>query len=861
MPETEKAAAPVAHTPMMRQYLAIKAQHPEDLVFYRMGDFYELFYEDAKIASKIMDITLTARGQSAGQPIPMAGVPFHAADNYIAKIVSQGINVAICEQLGDPATSKGPVERGVVRVITPGTLSDEALLDTRRDNIVACLFQGPNELFGISALDVSSGRFILTQVSGKRAATNELARLDPAEVLICENQAVEQLIDERLQPRRQAIWQFDFDTAYLTLTRQFRTKELNGFGCEDLPVAIQTAGCLLNYAQETQRGNLPHIRGIQVERHEESIMVDATTRRNLEILRNLNGEEDSTLISVMDRCSTPMGGRLLRRWLQRPVRSRTVISARQDAIGELLHNYLYEPLREALKSIGDIERVLSRVALRSARPRDLVKLREAFAQLPQLQRQLHGVASIRLQDLTKQINEFPALESLLQKAIEENPPVVIRDGGVIASGYDIELDEFRALSRDAGQYLLELEIREKQRTGINNLKVGFNRVHGYYIEVSRLQSEQVPADYIRRQTLKNVERFITPELKEFEDKALSSKSRALAREKMLYENLLEQLADALEPLQDMAIGISELDALSNLAERAETLNLVPPTLTETRGIDITNGRHPVVEQSLEKEFIANDLILDDQSRMLIITGPNMGGKSTYMRQVALIALLAYIGSYVPAEAAKIGPIDRIFTRMGSSDDVAGGRSTFMVEMTETANILNNATNQSLILMDEVGRGTSTFDGLALAWACVHHLAEVTQAYTLFATHYFELTGFPTPTNGAQNVHLHATEYDDSIVFLHSVQPGAASQSYGLQVAQLAGVPHPIIVEAKQKLASLESSESRHAMDTTGAQAIQSDLFRQPPHPVLKKLRTTRADQLTPLQALQLVYDLIEDAGQ
>jgi len=858
------ASKETQHTPMMQQYLKIKAEHANELVFYRMGDFYELFFEDAEKASKLLDITLTARGKTAGKPIPMAGIPFHSADGYIARIVKAGESVAICEQIGDPATSKGPVERQVVRVVTPGTLTDEAYLDERRDNLIAALCvaeQDEKQIYGLATLDITSGRFSVIEMNSEEAFLGELQRVSPAELLINEELEIAAL-SERQGLRKQAPWLFDAETAQRLLTQQFHTKDLSGFGCDDLGVALQAAGCLLQYAKDTQRTTLPHIRSLTVEQCDDSVILDAATRRNLEIDTNLTGGQDKTLASVFDNTATPMGSRLLLRWLNRPLRSQAALKQRQAAIADLLDQYTYESLHGVLRQIGDIERILARVALRSARPRDLLRLREAFVRLPEIQSLLAEKHTPRLQQLATQISEFPDFANLLSRAIIDNPPVVIRDGGVIANGFDSELDELRTLSENAGQFLVDLEVREKERTGISTLKVGYNRVHGYFIEISRLQSEQAPVDYIRRQTLKNAERFITPELKEFEDKVLSSKSRALTREKKLYEQLVEQLAAELAPLQDCAAGLSELDVLTNLAERAETLCLVAPELNEQDGISITQGRHPVVESLQDAPFVPNDVQLTAQERMMVITGPNMGGKSTYMRQTALIVLLAYVGSYVPAQAASIGPIDRIFTRMGSSDDLAGGRSTFMVEMTETANILHNATANSLVLMDEVGRGTSTFDGLSLAWASAQHLAIQTQAYTLFATHYFELTTLPELTNNAINVHLNATEYEDHIVFLHSVQPGPASQSFGLQVAKLAGVPDAVIGEAREKLISLEQQELQSQGSKTISQgekpeqAIQADLFSVPaPHPLVDKVKDLELDNLTPLQALQLLYDL------
>jgi len=850
------------HTPMMQQYLKIKAEHPDQLLFYRMGDFYELFYDDAKRAAKLLDISLTARGKSGGEPIPMAGIPHHSAETYIAKIVRAGESVVICEQVGDPATSKGPVERQVARIVTPGTLSDEALLDESRDNLLTAI-DGDQGRFGIALVDISAGRFSLLEVDSEEGLTAELERLRPAEILYPEHSAIAALLQGRRGLRPQAPWHFERDTARRLLCHQFNTQDLSGFGCDHLPLAIGAAGCLLQYAKDTQRSALPHIRRIQVEQRSEAVLLDASTRRNLELDQNLSGGADNTLASVLDKTRTPMGGRMLRRWLHRPLRNRDQLLARQGAIAWLREAYRFEPICETLRPVGDMERILSRVALRSARPRDLERLKLALSNLPELQQQLASSDTPRIEELRRLIGTFPTLAELLEGAIIESPPMLIRDGGVIAEGYDAELDELRGISENAGAYLLEMEARERTRTGIGTLKVGYNRVHGYYIEVTKAQAVDMPAEYQRRQTLKNAERYITPELKTFEDKALSAKGRALAREKQLYDALLESLAAELAPLQDCATALAELDVLQNLAERSVTLDYAAPTLVEKPCIEISGGRHPVVEAVLDTPFVANDLQLDPERRMLIITGPNMGGKSTYMRQAALITLLAHIGSYVPADAATIGIVDRIFTRMGSSDDLAGGRSTFMVEMTETANILHNASDRSLVLMDEVGRGTSTFDGLSLAWSCAEFLAREVRAFTLFATHYFELTTLPEQCAGVQNVHLTAVEHNDHIVFMHEVQQGPASQSYGLQVAQLAGVPPHVIAQAREKLIQLEQdtraadlrpAPTREALRNDSP--VQSDLFIAPvPSEAEKRLARIDPDELTPRAALDLLYEL------
>mgnify|MGYP003626202124 FL=1 len=839
------------HTPMMQQFLRIKAQHPRELLFYRMGDFYELFFDDARRAAELLDITLTARGKSNGEPIPMAGVPYHAAEGYLARLVKAGVSVAICEQIGDPATSKGPVERKVVRIVTPGTLSDEALLEERADNLLLAVAQHRDQ-FGLAWLDLASGRFRVLEVTGEEALASELQRLNPAETLYQENIGYP-VVTGRRGARAQPVWEFDQDSARRSLNLQFQTHDLQGFGCDELGLALGAAGCLLQYVKDTQRSNLPHIRAIAHESRAESVILDAATRRNLEIDRNLAGGDSNTLLSVMDRCVTAMGSRLLRRWLHRPLTNTSVLQRRHGAIRALCAEYGHEPVRAALKPIGDMERILSRVALRSARPRDLTRLRSSLQALPGLHSALANCASEQLGALSQQAAEFPELCELLQRAIGDNPPVVIRDGGVIATGYDAELDELRRISSNAGDYLLEIEQREREATGISTLKVGYNRVHGYYIEISRGQSDRAPDTYQRRQTLKNAERFITPELKTFEDKALSAKSRALAREKGLYDALLERLNEDLAPLADSAAAVAELDVLANLAERAETLRLCQPEFSDELLFEISGGRHLVVEQVLEEPFIANDALLNQRRRMLLITGPNMGGKSTYMRQNAIIALLAHSGSFVPASSARLSPIDRIFTRIGSSDDLSSGRSTFMVEMTETANILHNASERSLVLMDEVGRGTSTFDGLSLAWAAAIQLAQQVRAFTLFATHYFELTALPELCPTMANVHLDATEHQDHVVFLHNIQEGPANRSFGLQVAKLAGIPDPVLKAARDKLQELELGRDRAGQMPAPAQA---ELFAESAtHPVLEQLEALDIDSLSPRQALELLYAL------
>ena len=865
-----------AHTPMMVQYLAIKAEHPDHLLFYRMGDFYELFHDDAKKASELLDITLTARGKSGGNAIPMAGIPHHSADGYLARLVKLGESVAICEQVGDPATSKGPVERKVVRVITPGTLVEEALLEDHSENLLAAITMDGQQ-FGLAYLDVASGRFEACQLENVSQLSAELERLKPSELLIPDSDELMEAISELIQKRaglvRYPPWHFETQSCKKRLTEHFGTQDLVAYGCNDKPCVIQAAGGILHYAKTMLQNTLEHIYSLNTYQTDDSLVLDAISRRNLEIDTNLSGGTSNTLAAILDHCSTAMGSRLLTRWLNQPLRNQDVINARLDSIDEIIQLQDNELLHQALKKMGDMERILSRVALYSARPRDLLQLGRSLNALPELQTLLSTHQVEKLQQLASKANLYPELAELLDKAITENPPMLMRDGGVIAEGFDPELDELRNLKNEAGDYLLQMEQRERERTGINTLKVGYNRVHGYYIEISKLHSEQVPADYQRRQTLKAQERYIIPELKAFEDKILSAGEKALSREKWLYQQLLETLNESLNLLQQTAAAISELDVLNNLATQAMSLNLVRPTLTNQAGLSIIKGRHLAVEAVSKEPFIPNDTLFNDERQLQIITGPNMGGKSTYMRQTALITLMAFMGSFVPAEQAVLGPIDRIFTRIGASDDLTSGRSTFMVEMTETANILHHATEQSLILMDEVGRGTSTFDGLALAWAIAEHMAIEIKGYCLFATHYFELTSLNERFNNTVNVHLDAIEHQDTIVFLHQVQEGPASQSYGLQVAALAGVPQAVISSAKQHLASLENqsvaqqplhqpAETKppvRSQKSSTDEVQQFDMFAAAPNPALEKLQALLSDldpnELTPRMALDAIYEL------
>ncbi|MBX3706583.1 MAG: DNA mismatch repair protein MutS [Pseudomonadales bacterium] len=851
------------HTPMMQQYLRIKAEHPDALLFYRMGDFYELFFEDAERAAALLDITLTARGQSAGRPIPMCGVPFHAVDGYLARLVRLGISVAICEQIGDPATSKGPVERRVQRIVTPGTLTEEALQDGARESLLAGLNRAAGG-WALAVLNLGSGEFLFAELPDDGALTAELARLRPAELLTpMPLPAVFAL--PGIAVRERSALEFDHDLGLARLTRHFGTHDLAGFGVPGGSAAVGAAAAVLAYAKHAQCQDLAFIDRLTRLDHAAVIALDPHSRRNLEIDRRLDGSEDQTLFALLDTTRTPMGARLLRRWLNAPVRAAAEVRARQDAVAALDDAGVLDDLRTALRELGDLERIVGRLALGRVTPRDLARLRAALRQLPEIRRLLAVPAAARLGELRERMPPFTELLERLERALVEAPPATIRDGGVIARGYDARLDELRDLTGNAAEWLAELERSERSRTGIAALKVGYNRVHGYYIETSRAAGNTVPADYIRRQTLKNAERYVTPELKAFEDEALTSQSRALKLERSLYDELVVFLADPIAALRTLAAAAAELDVLASFAERMARLGFCRPELTDEPVIEINEGWHPVVRAASDTPFVPNDLRLDDRRRMLIVTGPNMGGKSTYMRQSALIALLAYTGSGVPARAARLGPVDRIFTRIGASDDLSGGRSTFMVEMTETANILHHATAHSLVLLDEIGRGTSTYDGLALAWATAAWLANERRAFTLFATHYFELTTLASELPATANVHLAATEHQGRIVFLHSVTEGPASQSYGIQVARLAGVPAPVLAAARRKLVELEEAAPRDpaqgdlfrsaASPTARSAGPAEDSLTGPGAELIERLAALDPDALTPRGALELLYEL------
>ena len=851
------------HTPMMQQYLGLKADFPGTLLFYRMGDFYEMFYADAEKAARLLDITLTTRGQSAGQPVVMAGVPFHSMEGYLAKLIRHGESVAICEQVGEVGASKGPVERKVVRVVTPGTLTDSELLNEKSESMLMAVHQGPRNRCGLAWLSVTQGVVHLAECAPDQVA-DWIGRVAPSELAYsagCTTPFEDRL--KRLRASSHALyltarpeWQFDSALGQRKLLDALQTASLSSWNAQDLPLAHAAAAALLGYAEHTQGRSLTHIHSVQVQRDDELMDLPATTRRNLELVQTLRGEDSPTLFSLLDTCMTGMGSRMLKSWLLEPRRDRSEAQHRLHAISTLKSN-LWQTLRGQLKGCADVERITARTALRQVRPRELVALVQTLQKTELLAQHLRGLEGY-LAHISQALQPPSYCAVLLGRAIAAEPAALVRNGGVIADGFDADLDELRGIQTNCDAFLLDLEVREKARTGIANLRVQFNKVHGFYIEVTTGQVDKVPDDYRRRQTLKNAERFITPELKAFEDKALSAQERALAREKWLFEQVLDQLQAHIPQLTRVARALAALDALCALTERALTLDWNAPQFVTEPCIDITQGRHPVVQARLAElssgNFIANDTRLGPKARMQIITGPNMGGKSTYMRQVALIVLLASMGSYVPASACRLGPIDAIHTRIGAADDLANAQSTFMLEMTEGAQILHSATPHSLVLMDEIGRGTSTFDGLALASAIATQLHDKTQAFTLFATHYFELTEFPATHHAALNVHVSAAEAGRDIVFLHAIEPGPASRSYGIQVARLAGMPAAVLNQARHTLEALES----HAADSQA----QVDLFAAPPvtetataSAVETALVAINPDALTPREALEALYQL------
>lgn len=838
------------HTPSIQQYLKIKADYPDLLLLYRMGDFYELFYEDAKRAAELLSITLTSRGQSNGKPIPMAGIPYHAAETYLERLLKAGESVAICEQLGNPMQNKGPVPRKVVKILTPGTVTDEALLENKSDNLLVSLniYQ---QTYGIAFLNLARGSLKVAEYSKLSELITKVEELHPAEILLSDASGLKTHLNSSLLTRTLPSWNFDFKNSELLLLQHFKIQDLASFGCEKLSSAIGAVGALLQYVLSTQKNSLPHLTKITVEKSSDYLILDATTQKNLELVRNLQGGIENTLASLMDHTATAMGGRMLRRWLLQPLRDHTKIRRRLDAVTVLQDENLNLSINQALKNVGDIERIVTRVALKSARPKDLVQLGLALSVIPDLKNLLDQINNPLLTDLNQKLLPLPEVKILLSQAIIPDPPQLIRDGGVIAPGYSAELDELRNLSAHADQFLIDLEQKERERTQLSSLKVGYNRISGYYIEISRSQSDQAPIDYQRRQTLKNAERFVTAELKTFEDRILSSHSKALALEKRLYDELFDKILVYLQPLQQVATLLATLDVLNNLAERARSLKLVKPTLVNSNTLQISQGWHPIIANVTKEPFIPNDLEFA-QHRLALITGPNMGGKSTYMRQISLIVILAYLGSFVPAAAATIGQFERIFTRIGAADDLAGGRSTFMVEMTETAAILNNATAQSLVLLDEIGRGTSTFDGLSLAWAIAQKLLQI-GAFTLFSTHYFELTELAKHFQQVINLHLDVWEEHDQIVLLHTVKSGPASRSYGIEVAKLAGIPADVVANARQYLTKIETgdSEKRYPHKAECPPRALTPLQAA----LLNELKQLDPNNLSPREALDFIYQL------
>jgi len=841
---------------MMQQYLRIKAEYPDMLLFYRMGDFFELFFEDARRAAKLLDLTLTSRNKNSADEIPMAGLPVHAVEGYLAKLLKRGESVAICDQIGETATSQGLVERKVTRVITPGTVIEEELLHHRKENYLLAICTSYPE-YGLAYLDLSSGRFLLQSCSSIQELHNEIERIQPAEVLLAEGDQLktdlDQLVD-KYASRFMPIWHFEFESSVTALCKQFGTNDLSGYGCNNHPLAISAAGAVLQYVKDTQKTPLPHINGLQVCHKDEYLAIDSVTRKNLEIEVSTQGNSKHSLVNVLDKTACSMGSRCLRAWLNQPTQVENILLQRHAAISELLQLNNYVELHDLFTNIKDIERIRSRIALQTAQPRDLNALRSTLQCIPKIKKYLESYESELLLESEELLKGHEKLTSKLEHALEEELPALIRDGGVIKSGYDEELDELRNISINANQFLIDLEQQEKTATNIATLKVSYNRIHGYYIEIPRSLADQAPEHYTRRQTLKNAERYITPELKKFEDNILSAKERSLKREKFLYDQLLSDLKNELPVIQNCSKALSQADALATLAERAATLNYVQPSFTKDHCLQLKQGRHPVIEQVQNEPFTANDANFDEQRKLLLITGPNMGGKSTYMRQIALITWLAYSGSFVPAEKFKVGPIDAIYTRIGASDDLSSGRSTFMVEMTEAANILNNASKKSLVLMDEVGRGTSTYDGLSLAWCCAEHLSEVNQSYSLFATHYFELTQLPELFGKIHNVHIDAIEHNEKIIFLHAVKEGPANQSYGLQVAQLAGIPKSVIASAKLKLKQLESEVLKTKFKDHQPQ-LGLDLEDEQIHPSVEYLENIEPDELSPKEALEILYKL------
>ncbi|CCG19185.1 DNA mismatch repair protein MutS [Taylorella asinigenitalis 14/45] len=852
-------------TPMMQQYFNLKSQAGDDvLLMFRMGDFYEMFYDDAQLASRILNLTLTKRGHTGGNDIPMAGIPVQSLDQYLSRLVASGLSVAIGEQVGDPASSKGPVERKLVRIITPGTITDENLLPQKSDSLILCIYsKGVHS--GITWLNLANGDFASSEILSK-SLDQELYRLSPAEIIVPESSNYK--FSYKCTITKVPDWHFDLKECTLRLKEFFKIDDLSVFGLGvEASLNIISAGCLLRYIVKTQNENLGHIKKIYIESESRFLGLDPFTRKNLELTESLSSSKGPTLFSTLDNCETGMGSRLLRNWIHNPLKNNSEINERQTNVSQFLQptneefsiSQILKTLKDQLKPITDIERLSSRVAMLTIKPKELAKLRDSLHTLEVVRKFLlenYGNLSINLECIPK----AEELKEYLSRAIATEPSTQIRDGGVIAKGFDAELDDLRNTSSNNGSFLLEYETKLKEATGISLLRVEYNRVQGFFIEIPKSRAENVPDTFRRKQTLKNVERFTTPELKQWEDKILSADERALKREKYLYDEILQNIQIWVSLLQDIAKLVASIDVYSALAYHAYNNNWIKPELVEGTSIAIEQGRHPVVERTIEK-FTANDCFLNSENRMQIITGPNMGGKSTYMRQTALIVLLARMGSYVPAESASIGEVDAIFTRIGASDDLAGGRSTFMVEMIEAASILTNSTNGSLVLMDEIGRGTSTYDGLSLAWAIACRLLNHNKSLTLFATHYFELTRLVDEYKGIANVHLSAVETSDGLVFMHEVHDGPANKSYGIQVAQKAGLPMAVIKQAQNVLERLNQSNSSQ-MDLFDTQVSDIDVSFEDPAETRDKFKNLQdfisdidPDELSPREALETLYRL------
>ncbi len=846
-----------SHPPMIRQYLSIKADYPNDLLFYRMGDFYELFFEDAVVAADLLEITLTSRGKNRGTPIPMCGVPFHAVDNYLSRLVAMGRSAVICEQVGDPNATRGPVERRVQRIVTPGTLTEESLLDATHESVLMAIntYAAKHHYAGVAWINLSTGLFSVAATRSRTELSTLVDSVRPTEVLVPEG-AKEKW--DNATPRQLDPLRFDSALGTSMLANHFGTKDLTGFGIAKLDLVVGAAAAALTYAQEACRQPLDFIEAIRLHSDSSILHMDAQTRRNLEIDRRIqSSDQHGTLFDVVDFTATPMGSRLVRHWLNEPCRDIEIVRARHEVVEGLLEQRMSDSLAKTLRPVGDLQRIVTRIAMGTATPRDLVRTKVAIQCHSQVLELIEKLDLPNEIEALAQHSGLNKVRNLIERAIVDEPPATSREGGMIAQGFDAALDELRAVRSEASNYLQDLEQRERDRTGVPTLRVGHNRVHGYYIELTRAQSSEVPDDYVRRQTLKNTERFVTQELWEFEEKYLRSESDALEREKRLYADLVATIGESAKQLRQAADALARIDVLNGFAEAAREHGYIRPEFTDSSSLSIEDGKHPVLSAGPGLDFVPNSIDMHEFRRMLVVTGPNMGGKSTYMRQTALIVILAYAGSFVPAKRAVIGPIDGIFTRIGASDDLSGGQSTFMVEMTETANILHNATSSSLVLLDEIGRGTSTYDGLALALAIAHSMAQTVRAFTLFSTHYFELTALAQKLETVHNVHLNAVEHNRKVVFLHSVEDGPASQSYGIHVARLAGIPGRVLQHARNQLHKLEQ------LAIKSGESNYIDLFEEHlehedyDHPAIERLRQTDLDELSPRAAHELLYELLE----